>query len=414
MAAIDTTGAIKAVTKLLISRLTTLTGVSVGAFRTEKAAGEAGPRLNLFLYEVDQPGDLRGIILEPDQPTPLWLSLKYLLTAFDAGKESDSFNAHGLLGQGMAALQSLNYLDYSSAIDPDLKPLDALPERLKISFDPATPELLSKVMQGSDEKFRLSVAFHVRPVLILPHMPPKTAQLVGIDYTAGGAVIGRQGIQTAVTASLGPRPQGFGVVLKKDQTESLLPHDVFQPEDVLELHGDDLNLGGLEVVLGGVTLAIISQRSNTLRVKVVGPTSGAALLDALRDGSTVSAGHHPLVVRQRLATGRYRSAPPLAARLLPVVLTATAPAAYPGNLRVTGYLLGTATDDVEIALWRDGTTFKVFATPATAPAPGPGQPQPQDTLTVALAEAPALPGPYLVIVNVNGQPARRSPAVVIV
>ena len=36
------------------------------------------------------------------------------------------------------------------------------PEPLKLSFDGAGVDLLSKVMQGTDERYRLSMAFQVR------------------------------------------------------------------------------------------------------------------------------------------------------------------------------------------------------------------------------------------------------------
>ena len=38
-------------------------------------------------------------------------------------------------------------------------------------------------MQGTDERYRLSVAFQVRPVMIVPAAEPHAALLVGIDYT---------------------------------------------------------------------------------------------------------------------------------------------------------------------------------------------------------------------------------------
>jgi len=46
---------------------------------------------------------------------------------------------------------------------------------MKITFDNATTELLSKVMQGTDEKYRFSAAFEVRPVMIAGTTPPSPA-----------------------------------------------------------------------------------------------------------------------------------------------------------------------------------------------------------------------------------------------
>ena len=45
----------------------------------------AGGRLNLFLYETSFDPTLRNVPLEDGRPAPLWLVLKYLLTAFRTG-----------------------------------------------------------------------------------------------------------------------------------------------------------------------------------------------------------------------------------------------------------------------------------------------------------------------------------------
>jgi hypothetical protein len=44
--------------------------------------------------------------------------------------------------------------------------LNDSPDMLKITFEGASTELLSKLMQGGDEKYRCSVAFQVRPVMM--------------------------------------------------------------------------------------------------------------------------------------------------------------------------------------------------------------------------------------------------------
>src|ERR687894_757265 len=149
--------------------------------------------------------------LDEGQPAPLWLVLKYMLTAFDSEQngshDSDTVKAHEFLGEGMRALLMLNYLrppaagflaDYIKALTPN-------PEDLKITFDEATPELLSKLMQGSNDKYHLSVAFQVRPVLIAPPEPASYSLLVGVDYVTPPApptVIGEAGIRIPLLPSL--------------------------------------------------------------------------------------------------------------------------------------------------------------------------------------------------------------------
>ncbi|MGZ5892692.1 MAG: DUF4255 domain-containing protein, partial [Caldimonas sp.] len=166
--------AIGATSELLRTRLTSaLNNLPVTINRPEAASG--GQRsLNLFLYGVGIDPHLRNEPLDRGQVPPLWLSLHYLLTAFDDSGESDSSAAHRLLGQGMAVLQGLNFMRPATT---NLA-LAKNPEPLKLSFDDANVDLLSKLMQGSDEKFRISVALQVRPVMLELDAAPAWAPLV--------------------------------------------------------------------------------------------------------------------------------------------------------------------------------------------------------------------------------------------
>ncbi|MCH5373507.1 MAG: DUF4255 domain-containing protein, partial [Planctomycetes bacterium] len=108
MALADSKNAIGAVSNLLKSRLTVSTSATtVDIGRPEAAAATSGPKFNLFLYQVEIDGHLRNVPLDQGQPPPVWVVLHYLLTAFDAEKESDSIDAHELLGEGMLALHEL-------------------------------------------------------------------------------------------------------------------------------------------------------------------------------------------------------------------------------------------------------------------------------------------------------------------
>ena len=61
-------------------------------------------------------------------------------------------------------------------------------------------------MQGTDERYRLSVAFQVRPVAIMTSAEPNASLLVGIDYTTSPeTIIGKDGVGIDVLPSLGPR-----------------------------------------------------------------------------------------------------------------------------------------------------------------------------------------------------------------
>ncbi|MGH8638507.1 MAG: DUF4255 domain-containing protein, partial [Burkholderiales bacterium] len=165
--------AVGAVADLLRAELTNRTSaVTVDVGRPESAAGGAGPKFNLFLYQVDIDGHLRNRALDKGQPPPLWLVLRYLLTSFDSAGESDTIDAQRLLGEGLLAVQSLNF------IHPTAGSLLDNPEPLKITFEPADAELLSKIMQGNNERYRMSVGFQVRPVMLTFTSPASQAPLV--------------------------------------------------------------------------------------------------------------------------------------------------------------------------------------------------------------------------------------------
>ncbi|HET9701876.1 MAG TPA: Pvc16 family protein, partial [Burkholderiales bacterium] len=83
MALSDSLEAIGAVSELLQTRLQAATKVSVDVGRPESAAAGSGRKLNLFLYRLGHDGSLRNVSLDRGQEPPLWLTLHYLLTAFE-------------------------------------------------------------------------------------------------------------------------------------------------------------------------------------------------------------------------------------------------------------------------------------------------------------------------------------------
>lgn len=405
MAQADSGRAIGAVTNLLHEHLTRR-GFVVDVGRPESAPGAGtGPKLNLFLYEARVDGSLRNVPLQPDAAPPLWLVLKYLLTAFDATELSDSSDAHELLGRGLSALQELNFLSLDAQVKADIRSaLENSPEPLKVTFDESPADLLSKIMQGSDESYRLSMAFEVRPVMILAGEPPTMAPLVGVDSSPPPTIIGGEAVGLTVLPSLGP------------SLERVTPA-AFEPDDEIALYGEELHLGGLECWLGPVELSIVGQRPDRLTVRVEGEVHAPATEGPIRGGTAISPGEHPIRVRQPLANLRARSSNLLIGRLRPVVTTAHVSAA--GTLTVDGILLGTWEDDLLVALRQDGAIARMFE---AGPQPPPASPArtvvPDDAqrqLTVTGLKGPkgVAPGDYQVLVRVNGQQARLSPTVMV-
>lgn len=376
--------ALGAVTSLVKDRLGAFTNnTHVSVTRPEHAVTTGpNPKFNVFLYETIFDASLRNFSLDAGRPAPLWLVLKYLLTAFDDQGDSDTPDAHELLGRGMSALQELSYLPItsSSLSSSLLGALNKNPEPLKITFDEITADLISKLMQGSDEKYRLSVGFQVRPVMIAPPEPPSYSLLVGIDYTKTPPM---------------PRPDGsrFIDVLPSlgMRLDDVTPPS-FELNSMISLTGNDLNLAGMDVLLGSTPLTILSPvTSDKLSCKV---TSGA-----------MSAGSYPLVARQTLSTAppRFRSSNLLVGNLLPTVASASVPVA--GTLRVTGQLLGTGSDDVVVSFYRNGAVERMFDEVLVL---DPGQTQLDLTFPPAVVLPPDT---YRIILRVNGQQARNSPAV---
>ncbi|MGY4532009.1 hypothetical protein ACVW0Y_001125 [Pseudomonas sp. TE3786] len=388
MALADSGRAIGAVTRLLQDQLIRR-GFEVAVGKPEQAAKtNTEQKLNLYLFETAFDSHLRNQVLRDGEAPPLWLVLKYLLTAFDVGENSDSAAAHELLGRGIAALQELAFLRLDALVALDVrKALEGNPEPLKLSFDDAPVELIAKTMQGSDERYRLSVAFQIRPVMIVPAVLPRGALLVGVDYSsAPQTVIGRDGVQIDVSASLG------ATLLRVEPAR-------FELGASFTLYGEDLNASSHEVLLGDVALTILERAPDRLRVQAQA-ASGAAL----EDGARLSAGELPLLVRRRLLNGRFRSSNLLAASLLP---TLTGANLVGGNLHLQGLLLGKQDDDVSVLFYRqdDGATVHLFDT-FTASAD-------QHSLSVPGAAAAVGTGSYRVILRVNNQQAQGSPLVTV-
>jgi hypothetical protein len=390
----ETPRAIGAVTKLLNDHLTRRTTVSVSIGRPESATSSGtNPKINLFLYETAFEGSMHNVSLEEGQPPPLWLALKYIVTAFDDTGLSDSADAHELLGRAVAALQEIAYLPLHNLLPAGvLTALQDNPEPLKITFDAASAELLSSLMQGTDEKYRLSIAFQVRPILIAPSIPPDYTFLVGVDYTQDpAATIGLDGFSLDVIPSMGPLLTGISP-----------PR--FDFNGTFELTGNDLNLANLEVLLGDVPVPVIAQTPSRL-------TCRADL--SVAPGQSLSAGARVIVARQTLASGRSRDSEPIVGYLLPTVSTASGgPYAADGDgnlsgpVTVTGELLGTSEDDIIVAFYRDGAVALSIDVVTTNSS--------QTLLTLAIVPAkPLPPGEYRVILRVNGQQAKNSPRLVL-
>jgi hypothetical protein len=371
--------AIGAVSDLLKAQLALNTGigaVAIGRPEDASKAALAGGSFNLFLYRVGIDGNLRNRPLDAGQAPPVWLVLYYLLTAFD-GAESDSINAHKLLGRGMVALNAMNVLrpDATNAA------LSSSPDPLRITFDEADVEMLSKIMQGSDEKYRISAAFQVRPVM-LASTDGSPAYALSVK-TIGLPLPPPQMYQGAtVLPNMGPQVR-------------MIEPERFSAGQAIVLSGTDL--AGYDRIMVGASSYPAT------------PTADGSLTATIPLADTISAGAYPVCAARTLPDGHTQSSNAVAGHLLPLVtaVNLTVPlnpvmGKLSGSFVVHGSQLGGPTSSSFAALYLHGQAQLLL------------EPQPggtATTLTFVVGDRQALtPDPnYRAILRVNGEQALNSP-----
>jgi Pvc16 N-terminal domain len=344
------------------------------------------PRINLFLYEVEIDSAMRNTSLTPGSPSPLWVTLRYLMTAFDGAGESDTTDSHDLLGMGMQVLAGVEVVLPATA---GYTALADNPEPLKLTFDQGTPDLLSRLMQGPDDKFRCSAAFQVRPVMIAQPQLPAGMQLIGVNYQLG-TKIGLAGVRNFVLPSMGP------------QLDGAQPAAV-ELGDTLTLVGNGLDAPGLAVNLGSAVFTPNMQHPQALSILIAG-----------LDPTSISAGSVAASVSQTLANGLSITSGMVGVALLPTVTSmtissiSTVSAANPNvfaTIALSGSLLGGVGDYVEFALIRNGTVALLLDVhdPAFTPPADQGQQQ------FAIPATSAVPqGLYFAVFRANGQQAKQA------
>lgn len=370
----ETRNAIGELTRLLADQLTARTDattVEIGRPENTVLFGDAGPKLSLFLYAFKHDAYMRNTPLDRGQDAPIWLCVKFLMTAVDNERDSDSSAALDLLGQGMLALR-----DIDMQRPAELALLDN-PEPIKISFDDSGVELLSSVMQGSDEHYRLSAAFEVRPILLTEVSGTGGAPLIrSVGEPADPGVL--------VLPSLGPR-------LDRIQPE------VYEPGDSVVLEGGDLRADQVEVCFDDLCVAVPPADVGNRSVRVVIP-------------ATLSAGSHAVTLVRVLPNGRRQSSNAVLGRMRPVVNNVVPGALSPadgdrlfGTLSVTGERLGDTTDSIFAGFYGAGALALLVEVPGGLA---------QSSLTVTVDEEDALlPGPYRILIRVNGEQAMDAPEV---
>jgi len=405
MALADTSRAIGAVSAALKARIDTISGINVSVGRpSETVSGQ--PHLNLFLYEISFDPYLKNTPLNEGEKPPLWMVLKYLLTAFEAPEESDSEKAHEHMGAALRAVITDDLLKLDGLTGPIIDALDPNPSPLHVSFDESPSDLVAKLMQGPDDKVRLSACFQVRPVMIASAAPGDYSLLVGIDYT-------KMPVAPDTFVST-PKPVGVDVIPSMGSFISEIEPTGFEVGETVAIRGTDLHLANLSVMLGPVELPVTMQQPDELRFHV-----DPAIIAA----SGISAGSHPVTVVMTLpATGKKRKSNTVIGNLVPTLNTVAVSAPFndppvgpptPVSRRqidITGAALGNEGDDIILAFYKDGDVRVML----DGFVEGSGSLPDQTKRELKYDPTNAVPlGDYILILLVNGQRAPQSPAVTV-
>jgi len=246
---------------------------------------------------------------------------------------------------------------------------------LKITFDSAGSELLSKIMQGTDEKYRVSVAFQVRPVMIIPTVPPRYA--LPVKYVGAP---GDEGV--LVLPTLGPK------------LEAIRPNK-FVVGDEITLIGLDIGTGIEEIRLGDTAFPVVAAKPGEIKAVISIDT-------------TLSAGSYPVRAVRHLPGDKHFSSNALLGHLLPTfedfsVNLTNDGGNVSGVLTITGNRLGEPDDSIFVAFYRNGEVALMLEVEGSAA---------QTTLTITVDGNDALPeGDYYIILRVNGEQATNAPKV---
>jgi hypothetical protein len=271
----------------------------------------------------------------------------------------------------MLALQEL------SILQPLAVELADNPQPLKISFDPADPELLSKLMQGgADEPYRLSAGFQVRPVLIAPGEPPSYAPLVQF--------VGE------------PADEGVAVIPGLAPVAHRLEPVQFEAGGTVSLYGDYVS-EAIELCFGGTCYGVNAAPSGRVQATVpadTGLSPGSYAVNAVRltpNGRRLASNGVLGVLRPRVSNA------------LPGTLVDEGGGRFSGTITLSGDHLGTADDSIFVAFYRDGVVDLMIEGSGVAT---------QDSVTAVVSADQALPvGNYRIILRANGAQALLMPEV---
>lgn len=399
--------AIGAVTELIIQKLSEAPNaltVELGFPRIDPE-----PTMYLLLYEIEFDPSLRNVPLDEGQPAPIWLTLKYLLTAYGSNTTEQKYTPYDNIGKAIQTLQALNYLNHQDLSSIDDDHVDALknnPEPLKITFDKAPLDAISKILGTVNEKYQCSVCFQVRPVMITLHAMPSYSLLVGVDYTSG-EIIGEKGVSPIVEIMGIPTIKEIGIESENNDDEVIRTSSIEFDNTTKKvvILGSNLDKPNLRIRLGSETfLPDTTSSPNYNR------------LDWIVNDAQVSAGSFPLTIEETKTENSEVSVRSVSnAKIIHFVpyldgADLTPNSTNPDTIVLSGTLLGSEEDAITVAFYEEGKdheqgeivqVYTNFESSDCYPD--------QRTLKIRIPEN--FSGKYRLILRVNSQQARKSPEV---
>lgn len=240
--------------------------------------GDALPNalgVNLYLYRVVESPSTKNVSWQGSAMKPLLgLNLSYLLTPLGKVPEDTSSDrgddAHTMLGVAMMTLHENPVLndvhipgfDADSVLGPAL--LDAY-DQVKVSLLPTSIEELSKIWATINQPYRLSVAYEVNLVELIPDQPAPV----------NGALVAR----TALDVFAFEAPTIDALEPATGALARLGPNDAVVPNEIV-IRGSGLSAPARppSAALGGAALTILEASANRIRAAL--PTNVNAGPDA--------------------------------------------------------------------------------------------------------------------------------------
>ena len=198
--------------------------------------------------------------MREQEPSMVWLVLKYLLISYNDDKDYKSYKE---MGEAIILLHNMNFLTVNSIEEEEKKwikeALTPCLDSLKVTFDPAPHDVLSKILGDVTNHYQFCVSFQVRPVLIAFKEETTEGYRVGIDSAGNirddGGIFISESLEKALNRSF--KPDTFDLEIKQIK--------VFDGSDSNEDRESKYDISKIKATLSGKNLEISKSREFNLQ-----------------------------------------------------------------------------------------------------------------------------------------------------